>query len=88
MSELKISYSDLCIYLADCLRDVDGININWRVLMAYLHGFEEDKKVEVKVIDKAKFYENIERFKKNDYKINKSVRTVLPISLDEVEQDE
>jgi len=45
----KLSYSDLCIYLADCLKDVDKINVNWRVLMAYLHGFENDNKVEVKV---------------------------------------
>lgn len=44
------TYSDLCIYLSDCLRDVDKIDVNWRVLMAYLHGFESDNDVQVKVV--------------------------------------
>lgn len=46
---IKLSYSDLCIHIADCLKEVDDIQVNWRVLMAYLHGFENDNKVEVKV---------------------------------------
>ncbi len=49
MGLIKLSYSDLCIHIADCLKEVDGIQVNWRVLMAYLHGFENDNKVEVKV---------------------------------------
>lgn len=27
--------SDLFIYISECLREVDGININWRVLKKY-----------------------------------------------------
>lgn len=36
--------SELAIYLSDCLKEVDGIYIHWRIIKAYGDNFETDDK--------------------------------------------
>lgn len=57
--EWEKTNSDLCIYLADCLKEVDGIDVNWRVLLAYLHGFEDNNYLKVSLVE-SKIKEEVE----------------------------
>jgi len=42
MSQKTINKADLAIYISECLRDVDNVNVEWRVIKAYMDNFEED----------------------------------------------
>ena len=41
--------SDVMIWLSECLRDVDGINVEWRVLKKYVTDYLDDHKVEIHI---------------------------------------
>jgi hypothetical protein len=45
----KKDFADLMIHLSECLKDVDGISIDWRVLKKYCDDFLDDNQLELEI---------------------------------------
>lgn len=49
MIENKVYMSDIIIHIAECLKEVDNIDINWRVLYKYASDFLDDNNLKVNI---------------------------------------
>ena len=44
---MKKEFADLMLHLSGCLKEVDGIDIEWRVLKKYCDDFLQDEKIKL-----------------------------------------
>ncbi len=46
---MEKTQSDLAIWVSECLKEVDGIDIEWGAIHEYIHGFLDDNKLELEL---------------------------------------